>query len=294
MPGAPGASGPIRFSLNAAPVEARPDLYRELFGRSVHRMDIEPLHDIPFEAEASLQALPGLHLFAGRVHGSCNRRTRALAADGVDDFALMVNLGGPYIVCQRSRELVLADGEATLTSCADPLSLTHYPPGDVLALRVPRARLAKLVPGVDDCVMRLVPSDTLALRLLRDYVGLAWEKETIARGELQELAVTHIHDLVAVALGAARGSPETAQGRGLRAARLNAIKRDIARNLRGGDLSVSALALRHGCTPRFRPTAVRGRGDHAHRACAGAAVGSCPCDAVRYGPRGREDRRGRL
>ena len=41
-----------------------------------------------------------------------------------------------------------------------------------------------------------------------------------------------------------------AQG-GLRAARLHAIEQDVARNLDQPDLSVAALAVRHGCTPRF-------------------------------------------
>src|SRR5262249_51189262 len=40
------------------------------------------------------------------------------------------------------------------------------------------------------------------------------------------------------------------QGGGLRAARLAAIKRDIARNLDRSDLSVSGVAARHGCTER--------------------------------------------
>jgi AraC-like DNA-binding protein len=44
---------------------------------------------------------------------------------------------------------------------------------------------------------------------------------------------------------------ETARGGGLRAARLHAIKQDIARLLHRADLSVSALAARYRYTPRF-------------------------------------------
>ena len=68
---------------------------------------------------------------------------------------------------------------------------------------------------------------------------------------MQHLVVAHIYDLMAVTVGATRDAAETAQGRGLRAARLHAIKQDIARNLDQADLSVAALAVRHGCTPRF-------------------------------------------
>jgi AraC-like DNA-binding protein len=56
---------------------------------------------------------------------------------------------------------------------------------------------------------------------------------------------------MALTIGAAQDAAQTAQGRGLRAARLRAIKQDIARNLDQSDLSVATLAKRHGCTPRF-------------------------------------------
>jgi AraC-like DNA-binding protein len=68
--------------------------------------------------------------------------------------------------------------------------------------------------------------------------------------DLQHLVVSHIYDLMAVAIGATRDAAHTAQGRGLRAARLAAVKQDIARHLDQADLSVSALAARHSCTPR--------------------------------------------
>jgi transcriptional regulator GlxA family with amidase domain len=51
--------------------------------------------------------------------------------------------------------------------------------------------------------------------------------------------------------GATREAANTAHGRGLHAARLHAIKRDIAENLGRPDLSITTLAGRHACTPRF-------------------------------------------
>jgi hypothetical protein len=92
----PSGPGPIRISLNDVSEHERPGIYREFFGSSVFRTDIEPLRDHPFEVDVTLQTLPGLQLFAGKRLGSRNRRTPALAADGIDDFTLMVNLGGPY------------------------------------------------------------------------------------------------------------------------------------------------------------------------------------------------------
>src|SRR6202011_6107910 len=47
---------------------------------------------------------------------------------------------------------------------------------------------------------------------------------------------------------------------GVRVARLNAIKADIDRNSERGDLSVNALAARHGVSPRYVQMLFEGEG----------------------------------
>jgi hypothetical protein len=103
---------------------------------------IEPLPDIPFEADVTLQAMPSLAMLSGVICGSRSGRSRALLADGVDDFGLVMNLGGPYLASQGGRELVLADGEATVFSCAQINAFTYRPPGPPLRLlrSCPRSR----------------------------------------------------------------------------------------------------------------------------------------------------------
>ena len=64
-------------------------------------------------------------------------------------------------------------------------------------------------------------------------------------------AVTHVHDLIALAIGATGDGAELASRRGLRAARLRAVKADILSNLGTRDLTVSAVARRQGVTPRY-------------------------------------------
>lgn len=83
------------------------------------------------------------------------------------------------------------------------------------------------------------------------YVDVLEDEDTKKTPELQRAVATHIHDLYALAIGATRDAAEIAKGRGLRAARLRAIKADVIRNLRDGDVSVTALARRHGVTTRY-------------------------------------------
>ena len=99
--------------------------------------------------------------------------------------------------------------------------------------------------------MRLIPQDNEALRLLTKYVGILREDPALTTPELRHLIVTHIHDLVATALGASRDGLEIANHRGVRAARLRAIKADILGKLGTDELTVTAVALRQRVTPRY-------------------------------------------
>jgi len=243
----PSTPGTLRLSADAAPEYKRPLLLAEFFDRLGVRYDAEPVGD-PIEIDLTLDAAPGLQLLSGRMQGSRYRRTR-IGTDPTDDVGMIVNPRGAHLLAQRGREIVLGDGDATLVSLTDTLESTHRPPGDLLVLRFPRPQLAPRLAG-GDAFLRRIPHHNLALRLLTGYLDVASQRRALADRDLQPAMVSHLYDLMAVTLGATRDAAEIAQGRGLRAARLHALKQDIARNLDQADLSVAALAVRHGCTPR--------------------------------------------
>jgi AraC-like DNA-binding protein len=129
-----------------------------------------------------------------------------------------------------------------------PTAATGAAASDV---RFAKAHVAPLLQAGHDGYMRKIPSDTPALRLLRTYVAAGWDQSATAGPDLQHMMAGHIYDLIAVMAGASRDAEEAAQDRGVRAARLYAIKQDIGLHLDRPDLSVAALAQRHGCTPRL-------------------------------------------
>jgi AraC-like DNA-binding protein len=118
-------------------------------------------------------------------------------------------------------------------------------------VRAPRAALAPLVADLDGVYGRPIAADNAALRLLTRYVGLIGETESLTAPSLRREIVTHIHDLMALAIGATRDAAAGAVNRGARAARLAAIKDDIAQRLAEPDLSVGTIAARHRIKPRW-------------------------------------------
>ena len=73
----------------------------------------------------------------------------------------------------------------------------------------------------------------------------------MSQPDVRGLVATHFHDLIAVTLGANRDAAELARGRGVRAARLRAVKNEVLENLARGNLSMDVVAKRQGVTPRY-------------------------------------------
>jgi AraC-like DNA-binding protein len=163
-----------------------------------------------------------------------------------------VNLSGRTIAQLRNREFALLDGDAVLmTRDSVSLNFTHPMPVSFLGFRVPRDAIAPLAGNIDDALVRMVPAGSEAIKLLVTYARAVAEEQPLDTPGLQRLVATHIHDLVALAVGATRDGHAIAKERGIRAARLRAIMSDVTANLRDSDLTVAAVAQRQRVTPRY-------------------------------------------
>jgi AraC-like DNA-binding protein len=242
-------SAPVRFSTRRLPERQRVPIWCEAFGRQVVRVNIEPLSDHPFAAEATVRALLGLRSMTFVGSPARNERPANLIADGDDAVVLLVNVTGTLTASQRGRDVSLGRGDSTLLLHAEASALTHSHV-HYRGLIVPRAPLAALVTHVEDAAMRLIPHADEGLRLLMSYLKAVWENPEPERPALQHLIATHVCDLVAMIIGASRDGVAIAKEGGVAAARLAAIKTDIIRNAGHPDLTLLAVAKRQSVTPR--------------------------------------------
>ncbi len=222
---------PLNLSTRDLPERDRLPWWREVIGRKVVQADIEPLRDGRFEANATLLAWPGVRaVWAGVSTPTCWHRSPKMLADGDDCFCLIV--GGDLMTTmqQAGNEVPVAKGEAVGILHAKPAK-AMLPESGWLGLSVRRAALMPFVRDIDQKAMRPIPRENEALRLLVKYASNLREEANQMTAELRHLAVTHMHDLMAMALGATRDGAAIAQDRGMRAARLEAIKADILENL---------------------------------------------------------------
>jgi AraC-like DNA-binding protein len=249
----------LRFSTDDLPEAARAKVVRELHEHAAlpskgRPEPLEPLPDCRVRLNITKRALPGLIIMSGTLCGVRHAiRSRGSVYSSEDELLVGVNLSGRTIAQSRNRELVLLDGDAmVMTRDTMSVNVIHPAPVNTLGFRVPREAIAPLAGSIDDALIRMIPAGSEAIRLLVTYArAIAEEQQPLDTPELQRLVATHIHDLIALALGATRDGQAIAKGRGIRAARLRAIMSDITANLSDCDLTVAAVAERHRVTPRY-------------------------------------------
>lgn len=245
----PQQASSFRFSTKDFPVCERRKAVCELRERGI--LPIEPLAGRALYLDIVKWSLPGAGILAGTLCGL--RHGGSPQERGVsDDVFFGVNLAGRSTAFQRGREITFGDGDAIVLSCAEAsFSIARPRPVRFVGLRVPRKQIAPLVIGVDDLAMRLVPGATDALKLLTRYLRAILNDQAPLSAEIAHAVATHLHDLIALSVGATRDNAVIVQARGVRAARLQAIKSDIVAKLADGSLSVADIAARHGVTPRY-------------------------------------------
>ena len=230
------------FSTHQLPSAARLPALRELFERAVQlEIDAEPGHAV----EMTMALVPGVRR-ARMLSSLTARMTRPapMLADGEDTVCLMMKTGGHLALTQGRREAVPQVGDGVLLVYREPASL-QFVDASYLSVRVPFSALA-LARNVSAAAARCISRDTQALSLLRSYV--ANMPDSLADPQLVRLYVTHVYDLISLAIGATEEGRQIANQRGVRAARREAIKADLIRN---PGLSLDRLAAQQGISPRY-------------------------------------------
>lgn len=241
-----------RLSSSALPARGRVAMCREFFGGPMVGLDFEPLDREAFRVDVSFGILPEIRIGRGHFQGFRIERTgTGIATDGNEDFALIIATGGEHHAAQSGREARFGAGEAVLTTDAEPASVSYARGSDFVILQPSRRALSALVPNCDDAVARPIRSDCEALRLLTGYAALVQERDALETPALRHLVATHLLDLVALTIGTRGDIAAEAGGRGLRAARIAAVKADIDRHLTSPDLSIGSVAARQRITPRY-------------------------------------------
>jgi AraC-like DNA-binding protein len=253
-----------RFASGAEPGGGSLARLRETFGRGFVRVEFQVLAAAHFSFSAALKILPGLAIASGSCTGALVRRTPELIADGNDHFIFVIAAAGIGFVSQSGRNKMLPPGEGILLSCANEGTLAFPDGGQFTGILVSRHGLSSLMTDPASALLKAIPKDAEALILLKGYLSAIDANGALFTSdpdlEAGRVVAEHTQQLLALALGSARDSLESAKRRLIPAVRLHAIKKDIAKLLAKPDLSVAAVADRHGVSPRYIQKLFESRG----------------------------------
>lgn len=232
------------LATHAMHVQERGGAVRSLYQRGLTWVSFHPIPDVACGIDFAIRKWPGLGLLSGTAQGVRHEHTHEDVVDSNDDFSIHINQSGLSIVSGRSSEIALRDGDAMLLSYSESRTIAR--PGLVYhrIVRLPRATLSPLMRNIDDAVMRPIPRGTGTLNLLTSYVGALMDDPVLATPDMRQLITIQLCDLIAVTLGATHDAAAVADDRGIRAARLRAIKSDIEAHVADADLSPTAVAKR--------------------------------------------------
>ena len=231
-------------AVDAWHVKAHGDAVRTLHDEGLTWVAFDPIPDLVCDIDFGIRRLPELGLLSGTVRGVRHVHAHRDSGDGNDDFSFHLNVSGLSTVVSRRGETTLRDGDAMLLSYSAGRTINRPGLVDHRVIRLPRASLRPLVRNIDDAVLRPIPRGTGMLNLLRSYADALFDDPMLAARDVRQLLVTQLCDLVAVTIGASKDVAAVAEGRGIRAARLRAIKTDIEANLALGDVSATSVARR--------------------------------------------------
>lgn len=248
-------SASFRLRTDALPARDRVEIMREIYGRTVLKVDLDPV--APLAVDMTLRALPGVGIATGV--SSQLRAHRSTALIDNDDIILLVAQSGTTLMKHRGCEEPV-DARQALMMSGGEAGISQIQPGGLrfINMSFSMSKLAPLVGDLGAVFMRPLPTASAPMRLLIDYVQAVQAIERAAPAEMWHLAATHMTDLMAVAMGATRDAAEIARGRGVRVARLRAIKADIAAH--GANLSADQIAARHRLSPRYVRKLFEGEG----------------------------------
>jgi AraC-like DNA-binding protein len=242
-------TGRLYFSTDALPQRDRFPMFCEEVVRRYAGLDANAPDQASFHAALELQRAGAINI--GHISASAfdSARTASLVRDGDDSLIVALLTQGNAYQTQRNDDQVLASGDVVICDCGYPGALNFISDAQFWDIRIPRQKLAALLPRTTRFAGMRLDRRLPAHHLLFGYLDSAFALDL--GGRAAELYGDHVVDLIALALGAEGDARKAAEARGGRAAWRDTILHEIER--RSGDpaLNAVAVALVLGVTPRY-------------------------------------------
>lgn len=239
-----------RFSTDEIPERDRLAFLHDFVGRHVAGRRYTLTDPDDFRIEMAMFDLPRRALVATASYPPLTGvRAGTILADGREDYLLTI--------LSEAHEISIAGGATIKVPAGDMMiindavaTVIQLPRNVLRAVSLSRSELIRVAPRIDLDAFYHIPKSAVGLPLMAGYADLL--RENPPQGDrASQTAASHLHDLVGLILddfvkgGAARNE------RGIRAARLELVMKDVLARLQDPGLGIEAVARSQGITPRY-------------------------------------------
>jgi AraC-like DNA-binding protein len=243
-----GWSATVSYAGNAS--GRNYDYWVEEICRGLVKVDVEPLGEGRLDWAMRMAELPDVRL--GLFEGSAICFTAKQGDPAPRLYLQMPEAATAMCIVHGPRTLLLdANGAALADAAQREAQSMVLAAGRFRTFGIERKALLALCPDAEEKIVRPLAVDPELNSLMRQYHAFIMNSGATLDVEARAVLAQHIVDLTVLALGPGRDAGEIAKERGLAAARLAAIKKDIFENLSDPDLSVARVAARQRITPRY-------------------------------------------
>jgi len=240
----------LHFSTDALPERDRFPAFCEEIMRRYAALDIMSRGDGPFRGVIEMHRAGVIDVSTRFTTPADYVRSPRLLGDGNDSlFVVFCRSGGAY-QSQLGCDVKIEPGEAVLCDAGYAGGIHITAESWFSSVRVPRARIAKLLPRINRLAGAKLDRDDVARRLLFAYLDGRLDVSVSDGGSAIQLYGEHIIDLIALALGAEGEKRELVERRSMGAVRCAAILREIETHIEDPDLAESDVAKRLRIMPR--------------------------------------------
>ena len=238
------------FSTDLLPPRDRFDAYRD--GLFLHHMkvDVHKRGKGAFRAKIELAEAGGIVLGKMAASPTLYERKGHLLGDGNDGAVLYIARSGRIVTRQGASEFEYGKGSGMICRYGEECSTDVLSDSEVWTISLPSHVLGGFMRPGQAIKARGLHSDSASTQLLISYLAALWQVQETADAPLRQTIGAHVTDLVAHALSIGGDEQQISLGRGVKAARTQAVLRAIEKRHADPGLCADAIGQELGITSR--------------------------------------------